>query len=77
MKPSPSRAKLLTKFVAANGMIRQFLEKKKHTDYINVYQPISQADGPMPDIFIQDNLKMNEKGYAIRQKVIGPYLVKD
>ena len=78
MKPSPSRAKLLTKFVAANGMIRQFLSTKKHTAYIDVYQPMLQPDGtPLTDIFVQDKLHMNEKGYAIWTQIIQPYLVKD
>ncbi len=35
------------------------------------------ADGnPIPDIFIQDKLHMNAKGYAIWQKIIAPYLLK-
>ena len=30
----------------------------------------------MQDIFIEDDLHMNAKGYAIWQKAIEPYLIK-
>lgn len=32
---------------------------------------------PMNDIFKNDNLHMNAKGYAIWQRIIQPYLLKD
>jgi lysophospholipase L1-like esterase len=31
----------------------------------------------MQDIFIEDNLHMNAKGYAIWQKAMEPYLIKN
>ena len=31
---------------------------------------------PMEDIFLNDRLHMNAKGYAIWQKIIEPYLIK-
>jgi lysophospholipase L1-like esterase len=77
MKPSPSRTKLLVKFETANGLIKDFLATKKRTDYIDVYHAMLLEDGtPMPDIFIQDRLHMNAKGYSIWQKIIEPYLLK-
>ena len=77
MKPSPSRQHLMPKYNVANVMIRNFLKKKKRTAFIDVYKAMLLPDGkPMPDIFIQDNLHMNEKGYAIWQKIIEPYLLK-
>jgi len=77
MKPSPSRTRLMPRFEATNEQIRNFLATKKRTSYIDVYHAMLQADGtPMPDIFIQDNLHMNAKGYHIWQKIIEPYLLK-
>lgn len=77
MKPSPSRQHLMARYNVANVMIRNFLKKKKRTAFIDVYKAMLLHDGkPMPDIFIQDNLHMNEKGYAIWQKIIEPYLLK-
>lgn len=77
MKPSPSRQKLLPKMIAANEAIQSFLKKKKNAVFIDVYHKMLGADGkPMDDIFLDDKLHMNSKGYAIWQKEIAPYLLK-
>ena len=77
MKPSPSRTSLMPKFNVANVMIKNFLETKKRTAFIDVYHAMLNSDGTvMTDIFLQDNLHMNKKGYAIWQKIIAPYLKK-
>lgn len=77
MKPSPSRKQLLPKFDAANVRIREFLAKKRRTAFIDVYHAMLKEDGtPMTDIFLDDNLHMNAKGYAIWQKLIEPHLLK-
>lgn len=77
MKPSPSRAHLLAKYVEANQQIKQYLSKQAKTAFIDVYHPMLQPDGQvMTDIFKEDNLHMNAKGYAIWEKVIAPYLAK-
>lgn len=77
MKPSPSRKHLMPKFNVANVMIKKFLQTKKKTNFIDVYHSMLQNDGsPMEDIFLEDRLHMNAKGYAIWQKIIQPYLIK-
>lgn len=77
MKPSPSRAHLLTKYVEANQQIKQYLSKQAKTSFIDVYHSMLQPDGQViTDIFKEDNLHMNAKGYAIWKKIIAPYLMK-
>lgn len=77
MKPSPSRQKFLTKYLAANAAIKDFLSAQKRTAYIDVYTPMLQPDGNvMTDIFKADNLHMNAKGYAIWKQVMEPYLLQ-
>lgn len=77
MKPSPSRLHLLTKFRDANAMIQSYLSTQKHTAYINVFDAMLNADGlPIEDIFLEDKLHMNAKGYAIWKKIILPYIIK-
>ena len=77
LKPSPSRAHLMSKMRSVNTMIKEFLKNKKHTAFIDVYSKMLNADGsPMKDIFVDDNLHMNAKGYAIWKKEIAPYLEK-
>ena len=77
MKPSPSRQHLRTKVELGNKLIKKFLKKQKRTAYIDVYHKMLTTEGiPMDDIFLEDKLHMNAKGYAIWQKAIQPYLVK-
>jgi lysophospholipase L1-like esterase len=78
MKPSPSRQKLFPKMIAGNNLIKDFLKKKKNAVFIDVYSKMLNSDGtPMVDIFLEDNLHMNKNGYAIWQKEIQPFLIKE
>ncbi len=77
IKPSPSRWQLKDRMVKANKLIKKYLKHKKQAAYIDVWKPMLGPDGnPMPDIFLNDKLHMNAKGYAIWQKTIAPYLEK-
>jgi lysophospholipase L1-like esterase len=77
IKPSPSRAHLMPKMESANAMIKAFLDKQKNSAFINIYDVMLGPDHkPRGDIFIEDNLHMNEKGYALWQEIIKPYLLK-
>lgn len=77
IKPSPSRAHLMPKIVEANRLVKAFLSQHKSTAFVDVYHPMLNESGqPKDDIFISDRLHMNEKGYAIWQKVLAPYLKK-
>ncbi len=76
LKPSPSRKHLWPKMVKANQLIKNYLSTKKKTAFIDVYKKMFNRDGTvMQGIFIEDNLHMNAKGYAIWQKAIQPYLI--
>lgn len=75
IKPSPSRKKLMSKMESANALIKNFLSKKRNTGFVDVYHKMLNADGyPVSNIFLDDSLHMNAKGYVIWQKAIKPYL---
>ncbi len=77
IKPSPDRERYMPVMQASNELIKHFLKDKPGTSYADVYKPMLQKNGrPRPDIFIQDNLHMNEKGYAIWVKALKPHLAK-
>ena len=77
MKPSPSRQHIREKVELGNKLIKKFLKKKKRTAFVDVYRKMLDVEGkPMADIFLEDDLHMNAKGYAIWQKAIEPYLKK-
>jgi lysophospholipase L1-like esterase len=74
-KPSPSRAHLLAAQREANAMIRADAVRLK-VDFIDIFTPMLDAQGnPREELFIEDRLHMNAKGYAIWREVIAPYLV--
>jgi lysophospholipase L1-like esterase len=77
LKPSPSRKHLWPKMAKANQLIKDYLSTKKKTAFIDVYHRMFNKNGTvMKEIFIEDDLHMNEKGYHIWQKIIEPYLIK-
>lgn len=77
IKPSPSREKLIPEMQKANSLIKNFLKNKRKTAFIDVYHKMLNKDGtPNKSLFIEDELHMNAKGYAIWQKIIEPYLLK-
>jgi lysophospholipase L1-like esterase len=77
IKPSPSRARLREKMEKANLLIQTYLSIQPHTAFADVYHPMLNPDGTIrSEIFLEDSLHMNAKGYAIWQKVITPYLSK-
>lgn len=77
IKPSLSREKLMPEMEQANSLIQKFLQTKKNAAFIDVFHPMLNKNGtPRNDIFLEDGLHMNAKGYAIWQKVMQPYLIK-
>lgn len=76
IKPSPSRWKLEPIIREANKLIKHFLSGKPHTRYLNIHDAMLENDGSVrKDIFIEDALHMNEKGYAIWQKIMLPVMM--
>jgi len=77
LKPSPSRMHLKSKMLEANRLIKNYIAKQKNISFIDVYNKMLDPNGaPISEIFNEDSLHMNAKGYAIWQKTIQPYLIK-
>jgi lysophospholipase L1-like esterase len=77
IKPSPSRKRLMSKMVAANQAIQQFLKKQKNTRFVDVYHPMLLPSGyPNGSLFESDSLHMLPAGYAIWKERIEPTFIK-
>src|SRR5262249_22324513 len=75
IKPSLARVKLMGQMRAANELIRDYAAKNKNLVFIDVFTPMLNAEGqPRPELFIQDGLHMNRKGYDIWRNAVAPYL---
>jgi lysophospholipase L1-like esterase len=77
LKPSIARWKLESKYIETNQLIKNFLAKDKHARYLDVHAAmLDEHQEVLKNIFVEDNLHMNAKGYAIWIKVIAPTLLK-
>ncbi len=71
VKPSPSRKELLGKAKETNALIKEEAENTEGFYYIDIASPMMVTeDSIRQDIFISDNLHMNQDGYDIWSDVI-------
>ncbi len=76
-KPSPSRWELKQSYLVLNDLMRQYCTGHENVNFVNVWDIMLDKTGvPRSDIFIGDNLHMNEKGYALWKEVFTPFLEK-
>jgi lysophospholipase L1-like esterase len=74
--PNPQRWAQVEKVKRLNELVRAYCQAEDLA-FIDVFPLMLGPDGqPKPDIFIQDRLHMNQKGYAIWKEAVGPYLRK-
>ena len=76
IKPSPSRWKLREKALEANRLIRAEIEEGRGQVFVDVWTPMLGEDGmPRAELFLKDQLHMNDSGYEIWNKLVEPHLV--
>jgi len=74
-KPSIARWNMKKKYEKLNRRLEGFCNRKANLEFADVWNPMLDDKGVVfQDIFIQDGLHMNKKGYDIWAKVIGKYL---
>lgn len=76
MKPSPSRDKYQQKCKAANDLIKKFIATEKNIVFTDVYTAMLANGKSRPELFVEDMLHMNNKGYSIWEKLVEPLLLK-
>lgn len=75
IKPSLARWDKWPEMKKANQAIEAISKKDPRLDYLDTAAPMMGADGkPMPDLFKDDGLHLNEKGYRIWNKVVDQWL---
>ncbi|HCD51456.1 MAG TPA: G-D-S-L family lipolytic protein [Balneolaceae bacterium] len=74
-KPSISRWNLHKEYESLNALLEEYCAATDGVTYVDVWNPMLNKDGePMKDIFIEDNLHMNKKGYDIWGSVVGKFI---
>jgi lysophospholipase L1-like esterase len=77
IKPSPSRREYWPKMLEANRLIKNYISTQQHASFVDVFDlMLNENNQPKPEIFLNDSLHMNAKGYVIWKKAIQPYLIK-
>lgn len=72
--PNPSRWKLVEKMKRFNSLSREYCNEHGAT-FVDVFTVMLGPDGlPQSDIYRQDGLHMNAKGYAIWKTALSPYV---
>lgn len=65
LKPAISRWHMKDRMIATNKLIRGFMKNKKNAVFVDIWDAMLENGEPKKDIFKEDNLHMNSKGYAI------------
>ncbi len=65
LKPAISRWKMKDKMIATNNLISKYISRKSNITFVNIWDAMLENGEPKKDIFGEDNLHMNAKGYAI------------
>lgn len=75
IKPSLARLSIIDKARETNQLIREYARGDDKLVYIDVFAPMLDASGkPRHELFLEDGLHMNARGYAIWRDLIFPIL---
>ncbi len=75
IKPSISRWKYWKEMKKTNMMIKKFIDNNENLFYADIVEPMLNENRiPKEDIFINDGLHLNLKGYEIWTSILNKYL---
>ena len=71
IQPSPSRFDQRPRQVKWNNAVSSFAEAEENLVFVDVSPPmLSEKNEPRPELYIEDMLHLNEKGYEIWTKIV-------
>ena len=74
-KPSIARVHLKNEYISFNKKLKKYCRKQNNVDFADVWNTMLDNKGNVyKNIFLEDGLHMNKKGYDIWGKVIGEFL---
>jgi lysophospholipase L1-like esterase len=73
IKPSIDRFGIIDKVRETNHLIQNYARTRDKIVYVDVFTPMLDASGnPRRELFLEDGLHMNARGYAIWRDLIAP-----
>jgi lysophospholipase L1-like esterase len=78
VKPSISRTEMWPTMLEVNRGLENMAKADQRITYIDVATPMLNADGSIrDDLFVSDQLHMNQMGYDIWRNVVAPVLIEN
>ena len=73
-KPSPSRWEKKANYDIFNQKLKEYCLAKEDVEFVSTWEALTDADGnPRPELYIEDQLHLNGKGYEIWTEIFRPY----
>ena len=74
-KPSIARWNLAESYISFNQELKAYTQTKSNLYFADVWLPLLNDQGkPRKDLFIEDDLHINEKGYQIWKNVLKEFM---
>jgi lysophospholipase L1-like esterase len=73
-KPSPSRWEKKANYAIFNQKLQEYGKAKEGVEFIDTWKALTDAAGnPRPELFLEDQLHLNEKGYVIWTEIFSSF----
>ncbi|SDA68588.1 Lysophospholipase L1 [Algoriphagus alkaliphilus] len=73
-KPSPSRWEKKLNYEIFNQKLNEYCLSKEKVEFVDTWKALTDGAGnPRPELFIQDQLHLNEKGYELWTEIFRSY----
>jgi lysophospholipase L1-like esterase len=77
VKPSPAREALMPLATEVNRSIERLCRNHRRLGFVDVFAPMIGPDGhPRPELFLKDQLHLNDEGYALWAARVREHLAK-
>jgi lysophospholipase L1-like esterase len=76
--PNPARWRLKDAWLELNARMKAFAATDPRVAFVDVWSAMLDAAGqPRPELFVEDRLHMNERGYAIWARILRPIVQRE
>lgn len=76
-KPSPSRWEKKENYLAFNQLLKDYCHQTEQVSYQDTWKALIDPHGnPRPELYIQDQLHLNAKGYLVWNQLFAPFFTK-
>lgn len=76
-KPSPSRWEKMMNYQIFNQQLKEYCLAKEKLTFVDTWKALTDPAGnPRPELYLEDQLHLNDKGYEIWASLFEPFLKK-